>query len=509
MSRAGPPLVVLGLDAGDPGFIAAWAAEGRLPTIARIMGRGAWGRTVGPELVSEHGAWISLFSGTSRSDHGCYYFRQLVPGTYDLTAVTGGDLDVEPFWAGLRDRRVAAIDVPDLSLVPGLPGAQIADWGSHVSWNPDRFPPRSEPPGLLADVQRRFERSSRIEERHDSDRDEDRRLRRDLLESVLRKGAMCRHVLADGEWDLVVVVFGETHAALHQFWRYGPGVPEADRVDDDELCDALRDVYAAVDRELGRLIDLLPADANVAILGSVGGKDAFPAGELFESACRAFGYQPAPSAKGMPGPVEALRRLVPEAWRETVGRWLLPRDRREALLARRFRASTDWSRTTAFAIPSAYTGFLRVNLAGREPLGTVDPADYGAVLGRLEEDLGRLVDPTTGEAVVERIGRTVDLFGGGPPEVLPDLFVRMRPGRFLERVVHPGGAIVQRRPDFFRRSDHSDEGFFALAGPSVGRRGEIDGIAVLDVAPTLMALLGAAPPGRLTGTARGDLLRAG
>jgi hypothetical protein len=45
------PLVILGIDAGDPVFIQRWGQEGYLPTIASILERGCWARTGGPELV--------------------------------------------------------------------------------------------------------------------------------------------------------------------------------------------------------------------------------------------------------------------------------------------------------------------------------------------------------------------------------------------------------------------------------------------------------------------------
>ncbi len=76
-----PPLVVLGLDAGDPELLLRWACEGHLPRLAGILERGCWGRTSGAELVCEHGTWVSLLSGVSRARHGYYYYRQLVPGT--------------------------------------------------------------------------------------------------------------------------------------------------------------------------------------------------------------------------------------------------------------------------------------------------------------------------------------------------------------------------------------------------------------------------------------------
>ena len=82
-----PPLVIFGLDIGDADSIERWAREGHLPTIAGLMERGAWGRTGGPELLCEYGVALSMFSGTSRADHGHYYFRELVPGTYDIKEV--------------------------------------------------------------------------------------------------------------------------------------------------------------------------------------------------------------------------------------------------------------------------------------------------------------------------------------------------------------------------------------------------------------------------------------
>ena len=88
------------------------------------------------------------------------------------------------------------------------------------------------------------------------------------------------------------------------------------------------------------------------------------------------------------------------------------------------------------------------------------------------------------------VTRTTEAFGCGPHDALPDLWVDWRPGRFLRRVVHPGGELVQERPDFYRRSDHGRHGFLAAAGPGIAARGAIGEIDVLDVAPTLLELLG-------------------
>ncbi len=503
------PLVVLGIDAGDPRALLEWSRAGRLPTLAGLFGRGSWARTAGPELISEHGVWMSLLSGISRSEHGYYYFRQLRPGTYDLVPVTGSEIDAPPFWTRLPERKLALLDIPDTDPIPGLRGIQLCHWATHNNWDPDHFVTASLPPDVLTDVSRRFAPRLVTREVHDARRAEDRQIHRALLDRVRVKGAMCRHLLGNDRFDLAVTVFAEAHAANHQFWRYGPFIPEAERVPDEELSSATQDVYEAVDRELGALLTILPEDANVVVLSSVGMADDFPTTGLIEGCMRQLGYQATPSANGTSrGPVDLLRRIVPRRARVALGERLLSREAREGRLAEEFRRSTQWGRTTAFAIPSAYTSFVRVNLRGREPQGIVAPGDeYFDVLDRIEEDLRRLTDPQTGDSVVQRTARTVDLFGGEPPASLPDLFVEWITGRYLSAVHHPRGEISQSRPDFFRRSDHSSEGLLLAAGPDVPAAGERPPLEVLDVAPTLLRMMGeTALSDELAGAPRADFL---
>ena len=503
------PLVILGIDAGDPDFLQGWAREGHLPTLAGIMERGCWGRTGGPELISEHGVWVSLFSGISRREHGYYYYRQLRPGTYDLETVTGLDVDAPRFWTRIDTgaRRALLIDIPDYDPVPGIPGVQLAHWATHNNWDPNHFVTAAEPAEVLADVSRRFAPRLVTEENHESTPREDRAILDELLARVSLKGAACRHLLDRGPFDVVAVVFAESHVANHQFWRYrpelnGPG-------DDPALVDGIRDVYRAIDREVGLLLARLPAESNVFVVSSVGMEDDFPANGLIEAFCRGFGYQASPgsSASDRPArPIDRVRRAVPERWRIALSR-RLSRDTRERLLADQFRASTDWTRTQAFAIPSPYTSFVRINLRGREPAGIVEPgAEYEALLARIESDLATLVDPESTEPAVVRTTRTTEAFGGGPHPTLPDLWVEWKPGRFLTRVVHPGGELVQRKPDFFRRSDHCRSGFFAAAGPRVAARGDIGEVDVLDLSPSFLALIGEPPVERMTGRAIRSLL---
>ncbi len=496
------PLVILGLDAGDPGFIQRWARAGGLPAIASIMERGCWGRTAGPELISEHGVWVSLFSGISRCQHGYYYFRQLKPGTYDLETVSGLDVDAPPFGANWRGqaKKVAIIDVPDSRPLPGLPGLQLANWATHNNWDPHYFAVASEPPELLQEVRRDFGPQLITLEKHESTFKEDLQIYRRLLNHVEKKGALCRHLLTRDDFNLVVIVFSESHAANHQFWKYCPEVQHGGDMAENELTHAIRNIYQAIDREIGRLLAQLPPESNIFIVSSVGMADDYPTTGLIEAFFRQLGYQAPPESNDFSlRPIDLVRRVVPETWRIALSRHL-PREKRERLLADQFRNGTSWLKTTAFATPASYTSFVRVNLRGREPEGIVEPgAEYEALLDRIKADLKQLVDPQTNEPAVTRVEKTVELFHCTPHPSLPDLFVEWKTGRFMQRAVHPKAELVQQKPDFYRRSDHSSYGFVAAAGPSIHKQGTLGDVHVLDLAPTFLSLLGEPIPERMTG----------
>jgi predicted AlkP superfamily phosphohydrolase/phosphomutase len=248
------------------------------------------------------------------------------------------------------------------------------------------------------------------------------------------------------------------------------------------------------------LLRELPDKANVFFLSSVGMSDEYPTSGLMDAFMRQLGYQAAPQPGSVTwSPMAVARRLVPESWRIAASRHL-SRARRERILAEQFRNGTDWNRTVAFAIPSAYFGLVRVNLRGREPEGIVAPgSEYRSVLDQLTEDLEQLIDPETGEKAVVQVSRTTELYDCEPHDILPDLFVNWKPGRYMSRVSHPRTELLQRKPDFFRRSDHSDRGFFAAAGPGIGPVGQVGCADVLDLAPTFLALLGQPVPGYMQG----------
>lgn len=492
-----PPLMIFGLDGGDAGFIRRWAEEGYLPTIASIMQRGCQGAVGGPELLSTQGAWLSFFSGVSRSSHGHYYNRQLVPGTYEIRNIAVQDAHALPFWSHLRggSKKVAIIDALEAELLPGLPGVQLANWAVQQQYNHAIVPPSAEPASLLHDLHRHVGPPIHIDVfEPDSLFREDVAAYRLMRKRIEEKGALCRHLLAEDRYDLAVITFVEAHTAAHRFWDYRPGgIRHTEATSEgSDLGTAIRDVYQAIDREMGLLLKQLPDESNIFIISLFGMKDLYPTTGLIEDFCRKLGYQiPSHGDRSSLSALTWLRRAIQPDVRARMSQWL-PRRVQTRLETDRFRTETNWAQTRAFSIPALNTSFVRVNLCGREPHGIVEPGlEYERLLSQIDADLRQLVDVRSGKPAVERVIRTAEAFRCGPPSVLPDLSVEWRSTPYLmDRVRHPKAELVQVRPHYNRSSYHTFSGFVAAAGPSIEAGRDLGEVSPLDFAPAFQCLMG-------------------
>ena len=72
---AKPKLALLALDAADARLVQRLAAEGHLPTFARLFGSGLTVPIATPPAVLEGGIWPTLLTSLSPATHGMIYSR--------------------------------------------------------------------------------------------------------------------------------------------------------------------------------------------------------------------------------------------------------------------------------------------------------------------------------------------------------------------------------------------------------------------------------------------------
>jgi predicted AlkP superfamily phosphohydrolase/phosphomutase len=157
-----------------------------------------------------------------------------------------------------------------------------------------------------------------------------------------------------------------------------------------------------------------------------------------------------------------------------------------------------WREMKCFTLPSISHGYVRVNVAGRESEGIVPADGYGAFCDELSEQLRALRDARTGKRLVKEIVRTRK----SPLEddarlPDPDLVVFYEPGP-VDVVDSPSYGRIGPIP-YARTGGHANRGFAILKAPGCERGSTLPQGHVRDLAPTILALLGAPIPGYLEG----------
>ena len=145
--------------------------------------------------------------------------------------------------------------------------------------------------------------------------------------------------------------------------------------------------------------------------------------------------------------------------------------------------SVNWSRTKAFTTIRSTGEGVSINLAGREPDGIVDPADFEKVRDQVMDALSSFVDSKTGRKPVKAIHRREEIFKGKHADTAPDIL--MEPAEQYS-LTHAKSALEDA--DWIS-GDHRLEGVIVAAGPNVKTFEQPP--LLVDMAPTILAALDA------------------
>ena len=532
------PVVAIGLDSGDIGLCSQWMDQGRMPNLARLRERGTMVVLQNALTNMAETSWTNFATGAPPEDTGYWSQLRLIPGTYSLSEVGSYPYDEYPlFYALGPNYRVAAIDIPQTRLSDAINGAQVLAWGAHSSY----ATPSSMPPELIGQMNERYGPHPMFE------RDKARlwrkssmaKLTEGLKTGCARRAAFCADLLKNERWDLFLVVFSELHSGGHYLLHVGsPDHPlNATFGNAFAGADPLTDVAEAVDRGIGRLVEAAPDDATFIVFSPEGmvpnNTDStstlflpellyrwnFPGKMAIRGAPPGDNHQPeAPvthpysfgwarkcwSLKHDPNALRrALRRVLPVEFGRIMERvlgtpegigfindydpWFQPP----------MWYSDHWPNMKAFALPSYSDGYVRINLKGRDPHGLVAAEDYDAVCNELTNEILHMRDARTGEPIVTDVVRT-DANDGDPKRSDADLVVKWTP-KPADCVVTGSFGRIGPVP-FARSGGHNSTGFAVAAGPAIDSRGGIAGHgALIDLAPTILDLIGAPVPSRMPG----------
>ena len=437
-------MAVIGLDGVGLPLVQELTARGVMPNLGALLAKG----TAAPMLSSiptiSSVSWTGFMTGQNPGKHGIYGFTDVKPGTLTMFFPNFGNVRSETLWdiAGRAGKRAIVMNVPNTYPARPLNGLLVSGF---VAVNLERavYPatllPRLKEDGYRIDVD-----YLNADQRPEA-------FFADLAATLDARRRVYLKLLRDEPWDLFIGVITECDRLHHYFWSQyvDAAAPHHAR---------FIDFYRRLDDVIAALVDALP-----------------PATPLFVVADH--------------GHTLIHREFYPNAWLRAQGLLRFTSDKPKGL------ADVDPASKVFVLDP----GRVYVHRRGRFPLGTVEAAEAEDLLGRVSDGLVALRDDSEGAPAdgrpVPRVYRRDELYHGPELASAPDLVVHFSPG------YDPKGALS--RTEVFGKSaltgmhTHDDSLFF-LDRPGVPTAG----IDIVDLAPTILTLLGLEPPPGMDGRVR-------
>jgi predicted AlkP superfamily phosphohydrolase/phosphomutase len=501
-------ILILGLDGASPYLVQRW--QETLPNLRRLMTEGTSGvlrSVIPPRSVP---AWYCFATGMNPAKIGIFGFSQRRPGTYDYTFANLTFCKAPTFWQWLNRYGIRTVLVHMPGTFPPHPvdGAMVSGWPAPLNRGNLVY---THPPRLSREIDRYLGRPFEFASDKPMRTDNDAKMLAERLCILRTHGEVARYVLEGYPWDMAAVVLSPTDRASHQFWRHmDPRHPAHDSALAERFRDALKQVYQAADKEVGRLLELVGEDGTVFVVSDHGFGPAYRIFYLNEWLCRRghlvlkdeeavgrVGWRTRLLGK-LSAPLfwlnnasPTFRRLIAPLKKRVLSNFL--RDEyvraKESGLVRVNHAPVDWSRTRAYCPDEAS---LYLNLKGRDPEGTVEPgSEAEALLEEIILGLRNIPDPETGEPVSVTIHRKGDVYSGPFLQDAPEFIVAM--DGYTTEVMAELGSKSSFAPSGFRSGTHTPEGLFIAKGPGIPAGGRMD-CGLMDVAPTVLHLMGVPVP---------------
>ena len=451
-------VMIIGLDCAEPSLVLGRFRD-QLPTLSALADAGAYGRleSVVPPITVP--AWSCMMSSRTPGDLGIYGFRNRADHSYDGLFIANGSAVKEPrLWdiVGRRGLRSIVLGVPGTFPVRPLNGLMVSCFLTPSTQSQYTFPPalRNEVEDVVGEYL--FDCTEfRTEDKDD--------LLRQIYEMTDKRFALADHFLSTKPWELFAMVEMGTDRIHHGFWK---DMDPAHRkhVPGGAYEQAILDYHVHVDGLVANLLRHADDETAVLIVSDHG-------------------------AKRMDGGIRINEWLRQEG--------LLGLEREPQGRSSTRECGIDWSRTKVWA-EGGYYSRVFLNVEGREPEGTIPAADYERFRDELIERISAIPDDQ-GRPIPTKVFRPEDVY----PEikgVAPDLIVHF--GDLYWRAVGTVGGDEglytfdnDTGPD---DANHAQHGMFILRAPGV-EPGLREGAHLLDVAPTVLELLGQPVPPAMRG----------
>jgi predicted AlkP superfamily phosphohydrolase/phosphomutase len=505
---------VLGLDGATWDILDPLVRAGELPHLARLIERGASGtlRSVFPPLSPV--AWTGVMTGKNSGKHGIFEFLEYAHHPLQARVNSSRAIKAELVWeiAGRHGKTTVAGGVP-MSYPPRpAPGFYLGDFLS-----PAGAPDFASDPAIFAELEQAigpYRPWSTVT--HDGGREAEALA--ELSGFLQHHLQAVRFLMGRCDWDLFMFDLMATDRAQHELWHvWDPHHRAAQGRDLSALRAGFVEFWKTLDQGIGAIEAALPPETALLLMSDHG----FGPIEWYVN-FNVWLLERGDIALNRSLYVQQKRWFyergaTPEWFYNLMVRWGLADQRvsrfrgKQTSFTERLAESVflsrrhiDWSRTRAYA--QGNFGQIFLNLKGRQPHGCVAPEDARPLRDDLKAALLAIPHPETGAPLVERVYEAEELYSGPHAHLAPDLTVVLRDWRYRTIGLHDFTTNRLISPAFGPTGDHRMEGVLIAAGPPFRPGAAPENANLLDIAPTVLHLLGVPVPDDMDGRVMTEIL---
>ena len=525
MSRAQgaqqPKVCIIGLDGATLNLIKPWAAQGKLPTLQGLLSEGTHGQLLSTIPPVTAPAWTSFMTGKNPGKHGLYHFIEPQPQSYELRYTNARSRLAKTLWQLLSEAgcSVGVVNVPMTYPPEPVNGYMISGLDA-----PEDSTAITYPQGLFQELRMRFAKVS-PQVRYLGFLTTDQR-REVLLQTLAEMDdhylALMQYLMHRHPVDVMMIVFTSIDTVQHFFWQYmDPEHPQYDPLGAAKFGGAILNVYQKMDDIIGKLTANLPEETAVVLMSDHGAAPTSARvlylnrylaelGVLKPQGENHSAYHPRSLSQQLIKKTDAVlrRTLTPHQKAKVAG--VFPQLRRTWEARSTGLAQIDWRQTKAYGYEVlTFPASIWINLRGLRPQGIVNAGtEYERLVQFLRDKLSALHDPITGEQLVRHVYHKADIYHGPYVDQAPDLTLQWWGDRpFLGRssvALNGSGSVVgyvggQALASGEWSGGHALAGMVVLRGKPFRANGQLDQAAIIDLAPTLLYLLGLPIPEDMDG----------
>ena len=464
-------VLLIGWDGADWRILDPMLESGLLPNLQALIDRGA--RGVLKSTIPNHSwaAWPSFLTGVEPSNHGVYDIFEKEIGERRSLPVTYRSIKERTMLGDLAAAGVPTVmtNLPLTFPAPKIGGAVVAG-GVLPKRRPFTFP---------VDLEQDLEKAGAAWPINGMSwttyRNRPRPFLAEARELTEARTKANLWLLDNVDWRFASLVYVATDRVQHCLDKYvAPDHPDFASLSRDPIAEEVRGIYRLLDDALGRILERSRGDDLILFISDHG----------FQSCTRALHMDHLLDSLGFLKFAASNKVLGPMQWgpMRTAARKVYD------VLGLHGKVSlpqaVNWQKTQAYTSVRSTGEGVSINLAGREPDGVVDPADYDRVRDKVIDALSSFVDPKTGAKPIARVLRKEDVFHGRFSETAPDILLEPSP---LYSLTHAKSPIEDAD---WLSGDHRMDGVIAAVGPNVRPNAFGEPAFLVDMAPTVLAALG-------------------